>query len=74
MSNNISNIHLELFDLYIILKDGYTNLKEIISGGKQVYNGAFDEKLFLEQLSITPLPTPDEVRHYFEELVKTYTK
>lgn len=76
----------DYFDLYTILKGGYINLKEIITGGKQAYNGAFDEKLFLEQLvyygdirnfDVTPvskakLPTPDEVKQYFETLVKMY--
>lgn len=40
----------DYFDLYTILKSGHINLKELTAGGKQVYNGAFDEKLFLEQL------------------------
>lgn len=76
----------DYFDLYTILKEGYINLKEIITGGKQVYNGAFDEKLFLEQLvyfgdirrfdvtpiSKTKLPAPNEVKQYFEKLVKIY--
>lgn len=75
----------DYFDLYTILKQEYISLKEIISGAKQIYNGAFDEKLFLEQLiyfndlnnfevipaSQTPLPAPDEIKHYFETLVKT---
>lgn len=76
----------DYFDLYTILKARHINLKEIIAGGKQVYKGAFDEKLFLEQLvyygdirsfNITPvsklkLPTPNEVKQYFETLVKIY--
>lgn len=75
----------DYFDLYTILKQEYISLKEIINGAKQIYNGAFDEKLFLEQLvyfndlnnfevipaSQTPLPAPDEIKHYFETLVKT---
>jgi len=78
----------DYFDLYTILSYKHTNLQEIISGAKQIYNGAFDEKLFLEQLvyfgdlnnfevtpaSQTPLPAPDEIKHYFETLVKTYIK
>ncbi len=76
----------DYFDLYTILKDGYTNLHELVTGGKQVYNGAFDEKLFLEQLvyygdllnfevipiSKTSLPLPNEIKQYFEQLVKAY--
>ncbi len=78
----------DYFDLYTILKDGHSSLGEIISGAKQIYNGAFDEKLFLEQLvyysdlrsfevtpaSKTPLPTPEEIKQYFETLVKTHIK
>ncbi len=76
----------DYFDLYTILKGGYIDLKELTTSAKQVYNGAFDEKLFLEQLvyygdllsfDVTPtskiqLPTPDEIKQYFESLVKTY--
>lgn len=78
----------DYFDLYIILRERHTNLEEIIAGAKKVYNGAFDEKLFLEQLvyfgdisrfdvipvSKTNQPAPDEVKHYLENLVKTYTR
>lgn len=79
----------DYFDLYTILKGETINLNEVIDGAKQVYNGAFDEKLFLEQLvyygdiksfEVIPvsktqlLPTPDEVKRYFEALVKTYIK
>ncbi len=76
----------DYFDLYTILKNGHSNLAEIMKGAKQIYDGAFDEKLFLEQLvyygdlqrfevtpaSKKPLPTPDEIKHYFKVLVKTY--
>lgn len=76
----------DYFDLYAILKGGYIDLKEIVDQAKQVYDSAFDEKLFLEQLvyygdllnfNVAPiseakLPTPDEIRHYFENLVKKY--
>lgn len=78
----------DYFDLYTILKQKYISLKEIIKGAKQVYDGAFDEKLFLEQLvyfgdlrsfevipaSRTPLPEPGKIKQYFESLVKTYIK
>lgn len=76
----------DYFDLFTILKHEYIGLKEIISGAKEVYNGAFDEKLFLEQLvyfgdlrsfevipvSQAPLPKPDEIKEYFGTLVKDY--
>lgn len=78
----------DYFDLYTILKHKHIGLKELISGAKQVYNGAFDEKLFLEQLvyygdlrnfeitlaSEVPLSTPNEIKQYFEDLVKTYIR
>lgn len=78
----------DYFDLFTILKQKHTSLKEIINGAKQIYSGAFDEKLFLEQLVYfgdlrsfevipifqSPLPAPDEIKHYFETLVKTYIK
>ena len=76
----------DYFDLYAILKKNYTDLREIIARAKQVYGSVFDEKLFLEQLvyfgdllnfNITPvskdqLPSPDEIKNYFENLVKAY--
>ncbi len=76
----------DYFDLYIIFKNSYISLDEVIDKTKQEYGGLFDEKMFLEQLvyfgditnfeiisaSNTPLPPPDEIKHYFEELVKTY--
>lgn len=76
----------DYFDLHAILKQKHISLKEIINGAKQVYNGAFDEKLFLEQFvyfgdlrsfevipaSQTPLPEPDEIKKYFETLVNDY--
>ena len=76
----------DYFDLYTILKKGEVALKELIIGAKQVYDGAFDEKLLLEQLvyfgdlrsfevtsaSKTSPPTSNEIKQYFEELVRTY--
>ncbi len=78
----------DYFDLYTILNEGHINLKEIISGAKIAYNGAFDEKLFLEQLvyfkdlqnfdiipsNKTGQATPDEVKLYFEKIVKIHTQ
>lgn len=78
----------DYFDLYTILKQELISLKEIITGAKHIYNGAFDEKLFLEQLVYygdlsnfevipvisTPLLNPEEIKQYFEILVKTYIK
>lgn len=76
----------DYFDLYIILKNEYISLHKLIAGAKKVYGGAFDEKLFLQQLvyfgdmrnfevtpiSKTPLTAPDEIKQYLESLVKTY--
>jgi hypothetical protein len=78
----------DYFDLYTILKRKYISLNELIKSAKHTYNGAFDEKLFLEQLvyyddlrsfEITsglqvPLPTPEEIKQYFENLAKTYLR
>ncbi|MBI3290125.1 nucleotidyl transferase AbiEii/AbiGii toxin family protein [Candidatus Microgenomates bacterium] len=74
----------DYYDLYTILKHEHTSLRNIVHGAKRIYNGAFDERLFLEQLvyygdlrnfEIIPvsgnsLPTPDEIKHYFEKLVR----
>jgi len=76
----------DYFDLYTILKGEHASLSEVVAGAKQVYGGAYGEKIFLEQLvyfgdisnfkiiptSSEPLPTPDEVKQYFELLVKNH--
>lgn len=76
----------DYFDLYTILKAGYIKLEEIIDKAKNVYGGAFDEKMFLQQLvyfgdmtnfditpaSEKPLPRTEEVKQYLEKLVKNY--
>lgn len=76
----------DYFDLYTIFKNDYISLDEVVSNAKQEYGSLFDEKIFLEQLvyfgditnfevipvSSTPLPVLDEIKHYFEELVKTF--
>jgi len=76
----------DYFDMYTILKHGDIDFHELMVIAKQVYGSIFEEKLFLQQLvyfgdlltfEIIPvshesLPTPDKVKHYFEELVKTY--
>ncbi|OGE64364.1 hypothetical protein A3I48_03115 [Candidatus Daviesbacteria bacterium RIFCSPLOWO2_02_FULL_36_7] len=76
----------DYFDLYTILKQGHIDIKQIISVSEKVYGGAFSEKLFLEQLvyfgdissfsvipvAKTPLPQPEEIKHFFEDEVKKY--
>ena len=75
----------DYFDLYSILKNDYMHLKDIIAKAKKVYGNVFDEKIFLEQLvyfgdlanfdiipALIPLPKPEEVKQYFEKLVKAY--
>lgn len=76
----------DYFDLYTIFKNDYIDLDEVIDKAKQEYGSLFDEKLFLEQLvyfgditnfevipvSNKPLPSLDEIKHYFEKLVKAY--
>lgn len=74
----------DYFDLYIILKERYMNFVDIISWAKKIYGGAFEKKLLLQQLvyfgdllnlDIVPasshfLPKPQEVKNFFEDLVK----
>jgi len=76
----------DYFDLYTILKNKSITLNEIIKAAEKVYNGAFDEKLFLEQLvyfsditnfevipaSQKALPAPKKIKGFFESLVKTH--
>jgi predicted nucleotidyltransferase component of viral defense system len=75
----------DYFDLYTIIKGGYIDLAEIISKAKKVYNHVFEEKMFLQQLvyfddllsyqiapAQKPIPTPDEVKAFFEKQVKDY--
>lgn len=76
----------DYFDLYTILKGGYIDMDKIVTVAKEVYGGAFDEKIFLEQLvyfgditnfNIIPasqaaLPSPKEVKQFFEESVRVY--
>lgn len=76
----------DYFDLYTILKDTYSTLDETLKAARQVYNSVFDEKIFLQQLvyfddlrsfEITPpsnrtVPSKDDIKQYFEQLVKNY--
>jgi len=76
----------DYFDLYTILKNDYIGFDELIRSTKKVYGSVFDEKIFLQQLvyfgdmsnfevipvSQKPIPTPEEVKRYFEALVKRY--
>lgn len=78
----------DYFDLYTILQGKYMKLEEIILTAKKIYDGAFDEKLFLEQLvyfddlisfDITPvsnasLPTPKDIKNYFIKAVNKTLK
>lgn len=73
----------DYFDLYIILKNNYIRLEELISVSIEIYGSVFNDKIFLQQLvyfgdllnfeiipaSLTPLPNPDEIKHFFEDLV-----
>lgn len=75
----------DYFDLYFILKNNYSDLKQIICDAKKMYGNIFDEKIFLEQLvylkdllnfEIIPipnktLPPPEEIKSFFTELVKS---
>lgn len=76
----------DYFDLYTILKNGYITLEDLIQKTKKIYGGAFDEKMFLQQLvyfddmlnfDIIPIssdlpPTPKMIKKFLEELVKSY--
>jgi len=76
----------DYFDLFTILKNNILLFDNLIALTKEVYKGAFDEKLFLEQLvyfkdllnfdlvpvSSQPLPLPSEVKTFFENTVKTF--
>lgn len=76
----------DYFDLYTILKNNYVDLAELINFAKKIYGSVFDEKIFLTQLvyfedlrnfDIIPvngskLPKPEEVKHFFEKLIKNY--
>lgn len=75
----------DYFDLYTILKNKHTTLRQIIIGAKKVYGNIFDEKIFLEQLvyfkdllnfEIVPvnskkIPNPEEIKLFFTKLVKS---
>lgn len=76
----------DYFDLYMILKNNYMDLSELIEAAKKIYGSVFDEKIFLTQLiyfddlrnfDIIPihkssLPAPEEVKRFFENLIKNY--
>ncbi|HZE86830.1 MAG TPA: nucleotidyl transferase AbiEii/AbiGii toxin family protein [Methylomirabilota bacterium] len=78
----------DYFDLYMILKNNYITLSELITDAKRIYGSVFEEKIFLQQLvyfddllhfEIIPLdkasiPAPEDIKHFFEKLVNEYTK
>lgn len=76
----------DYFDLYIIFKKSIISLNQLIPAAKKVYGNLFDEKLFLEQLVYfgdisnfevisvdkTPPASPEKIKNYFGNLIKTY--
>lgn len=77
----------DYFDLYSILKNNYSSLKQVISEAKKVYGSVFDEKIFLEQLvyfsdlsnfdiipinKIGSLPNPQDIKQFLQKLVNFY--
>lgn len=76
----------DYFDLYTILKNNYMDLSELIPTAKKIYGSVFDEKIFLTQLiyfedlsnfdiipaSLSKAPKQEEVKRFFENLVKNY--
>ena len=76
----------DYFDLCAVLKANYISFSELISCAKKIYGSIFEEKIFLEQLvyfgdlldfdiepaQLEPLSKPEEVKEFFEGLVKKY--
>lgn len=76
------------FDMYTILKGGHSTLSEIIQNTKKAYGGAFDKRLFFQQLVYfddmlsfelipipgKPTPQPEEIKKFFEEITKNYNE
>lgn len=76
----------DYFDLYTILKNNYIDLPQLMSFAKKIYGSVFDGKIFLTQLiyledlknfdiiptSLSSLPKPEEVKRFFEKLIKNY--
>ena len=78
----------DYFDLYTILKNKEITLSDLITDAKNVYGSIFEEKIFLQQLvyfddllnfeiisiNSQPIPTKEDIKQFFEELVGKYTK
>lgn len=77
----------DYFDLYSVLVNKYADFEELVREAEKIYAGAFDKKMLLQQLVyfkdmlnfeiIPPLPevkipTPDEVKMFFQKLVKSF--
>lgn len=77
----------DYFDLYSVLINNHADFEELICEAEKIYGGAFDKKMLLQQLVyfkdmlnfeiIPPLPevkipTPDEVKMFFQKLVKSF--
>lgn len=79
-------VYRDYFDIFAILKDNYSSLKEINENAQKVYQGVFSPKLFLEKLvyfndlpdfDISPLDStkdisPDAVKQFLEKAVRDY--
>ncbi|OGM12826.1 hypothetical protein A3A76_01040 [Candidatus Woesebacteria bacterium RIFCSPLOWO2_01_FULL_39_23] len=73
-------------DLFFLIKDGTSNLKEIIDETEKRFGGEFNKRLFLEQLLYTRDITdyeidflgkkhePEEIKNFFEDQVKSYNR
>lgn len=76
----------DYFDLYTILIDKAIDLRGLILETKKIYGSVFEEKIFLQQLvyfddllnfdiegvNSNRIPAPEEVRRFFEKLVREY--
>lgn len=85
---NRRNAWRDYVDLYVIMKKGIANIKDIIQESKVVYGELFNEKLFLAQLVYTAdiseaeieetqlieTVTLEEVKTFFEKEIEIYLK
>jgi len=53
----------DYLDLYFIIHDGYTSLRQIVALASQAYGELFSEKLFLAQLLYTDDIEPSEIKN-----------
>lgn len=77
----------DYFDLYSLFSIGVITLPKLLNKARSIYGSLFNDKLFLEQLTYfgdlksfeiipvraeDPIPAPEEVKDFFEKMVKKY--